>query len=161
MEEAASQPAPGSDGAAPARSAAGPAAKPHGVGLRLLAFVRRMTRETRDAQMEQLRKSRADVFKKAREIPDRVTKLANQLRLLIDLVEDFADGRYRAVPWYSVAIAVMATLYFVSPQDLVPDWLPVLGQLDDIAVIAIALRLIRKDLIKYCERRGLDASLYF
>ncbi len=159
MEEATSEARSASKGAEEAPSLAPD--KPHGFGPRALTLLRRMTREVRFAQIEQLRKSRAEVFKKAREIPDRVIKTANQLRLLIDLVEDFAEGRYRAIPWYSVAIAVAATLYFVSPQDLVPDWLPVLGQLDDIAVIAIALKLIRTDLIRYCEHRDLDPSLYF
>lgn len=129
--------------------------------LRLLALLRRMTKATREAQLAQFRRSRAAVFAKAREIPDHVQRIANQLRLLIDMVEDFADGRYREVPWYSVAIAVLASLYVVSPEDLVPDFIPVLGQMDDVVVIALAVRLLRADLIKYCKHKGLDPALYF
>lgn len=47
------------------------------------------------------------------------------------------------VPLWQKAIPVAAALYLVSPLDLVPDFLPVLGQLDDLAVLLAGLRLFR------------------
>ncbi len=40
-----------------------------------------------------------------------------------------------------VAIPVLAGLYVLSPVDLIPDMVPVLGQLDDLAILALAVRL--------------------
>lgn len=50
----------------------------------------------------------------------------------------FSDNR---VPVYLKAIPVVALIYVVSPLDLIPDIIPVLGQLDDIGVIMVALNL--------------------
>jgi len=61
--------------------------------------------------------------------------LINQARLAVRLL------REPRVPTLLKAIPVMAALYVISPIDLVPDLIPVLGQLDDLGVIVGALEL--------------------
>src|SRR5438128_521987 len=56
-------------------------------------------------------------------------------RLALRLVRD------DRVPNYAKLIAALALLYAVSPLDLVPDWIPVFGQMDDFAVLAAAVTL--------------------
>ena len=77
--------------------------------------------------------------------------------LLKDLVTD------PRVPWREKALAGAAALYFAVPFDLVPDAIPVLGQLDDWWIMTTALRrLIRVagyDLI-YEHWRGTDEGLH-
>jgi uncharacterized membrane protein YkvA (DUF1232 family) len=113
------------------------------------------------SKIEQLSLSRGRVFEKLREIPDRMQRLTNQVELLLQLADDYASGRYRKVRWYSLAIAVTAALYFVSPSDVIPDWVPVLGHLDDLLLIGVALKLVQADLRAYAEYRGLDPDRYF
>src|SRR5215203_4223339 len=48
-----------------------------------------------------------------------------------------ADPR---VPWQAKAAVVLAGLWVLSPIDLLPEFLPVIGPLDDVVVIALALR---------------------
>jgi len=134
---------------------------PSGLKGRVLDAFGRFTRKRREARIEQLRAARGAVYEKLHEVPERMQKLVNQMRLLLDLVEDYWEGRYRRVPWYSLGVSVLAMLYFLSPSDVVPDWLPLVGQLDDVAAVAIALRLLRNDLRKYCEFRGLNPADYF
>lgn len=44
------------------------------------------------------------------------------------------------VPWRAKAAVVFAGLWVLSPIDLIPEFVPVIGPLDDIVVVALALR---------------------
>src|SRR5690606_18031464 len=125
------------------------------------SLMRRLTHRLRRKQLEMLVERRRELFERLREIPERMRKATRQLELLIDLADDYSSARYRDVRWYTLAIAVVATLYFVSPADVIPDHLPAAGQLDDILMLGIALRMIRKDLRRYAEWRGRDPDDYF
>jgi uncharacterized membrane protein YkvA (DUF1232 family) len=49
--------------------------------------------------------------------------------------------RDQRVPMYSKVILGLAVIYVLSPLDFLPDWFPVLGQLDDLAAIAAGLAI--------------------
>ena len=48
------------------------------------------------------------------------------------------------VPWYAKALAVCVVAYALSPVDLIPDAIPVLGYLDDLVVLPIGIVLVVK-----------------
>ncbi len=76
-------------------------------------------------------------------------KFINEVKLLMSLVKDYYNGSYREIPWWSISAVVAALIYVLSPVDLIPDFIPVIGFLDDAAVVAACLSLIRKDLDAY------------
>ncbi|CAM3744883.1 DUF1232 domain-containing protein [Bordetella sputigena] len=47
--------------------------------------------------------------------------------------------RHPATPWYAKALAVLVAAYILSPIDLIPDFIPVLGFLDDIILVPILI----------------------
>lgn len=47
-------------------------------------------------------------------------------------------------PWYAKALAVAVVAYALSPIDLIPDFIPVLGYLDDLIIIPAGLLLVRR-----------------
>lgn len=61
--------------------------------------------------------------------------LRDDLKLLQELCVAYWRGEYRAVSKQALIAAVAGLVYFVSPLDAIPDWLPGLGFVDDIAVL--------------------------
>src|SRR5689334_3017871 len=70
-------------------------------------------------------------------------------KLLISLVKDYWSRAYRQVPYGTIAASAFSLIYVFNPLDLVPDVLPVIGQVDDVAVISACLLMIEHDLHKY------------
>lgn len=68
------------------------------------------------------------------------------LMAMIRVLRDFHRAEYRDVNEQNLRIIIAAILYFVSPFDVIPDWVPVLGHIDDAFVISLALRTVRSDL---------------
>ncbi len=62
------------------------------------------------------------------------------------------------VPWQYKAVAVGALVYLISPIDAVPDIIPVIGLLDDVAVITAAVASLGVALTKYKEKKDADKS---
>ena len=62
------------------------------------------------------------------------------------------------VPWYAKAVAVCVVGYALSPIDLIPDFIPVLGYLDDLLLIplgvALVLRLMPPAVMVECRERA-------
>src|SRR5262245_42365717 len=54
-------------------------------------------------------------------VPERLQRVAQQSRLVLELLDDVRSGAYRELRWYSVPVAAAALLYTVNPADVVPD----------------------------------------
>ncbi len=79
----------------------------------------------------------------------KLQRYLDDAKILFSLLKDYANGTYREVPFNVIAAIGGALLYVLSPIDLIPDFIPIIGYLDDAAVIAFCLNLIEKDLISY------------
>jgi uncharacterized membrane protein YkvA (DUF1232 family) len=68
-----------------------------------------------------------------------------------DVVALYIAGRDPRTPWHAKAVAVAIAAYAISPIDLIPDFIPILGYLDDLIIvplgIMLAVRLIPADLM--------------
>lgn len=74
---------------------------------------------------------------------------AKDLLLLMSLVKDYYQGNYRNIPYKTISAAVVGLLYVINPIDIIPDFIPFIGHLDDALVLKFCLKLIEKDLVKY------------
>lgn len=77
---------------------------------------------------------------------------------LMRMVLAYIRREYTEVPWESIVLSIAGIIYFVSPIDLIPDFILSVAYLDDAAVIAFIIRAIRKDLDNFLqwevERKG-------
>ena len=85
-------------------------------------------------------------------------RFIDDLQLLISVIKDYWDGKYREIPYFSIAAIVFALLYVLSPVDLIPDFIPGIGYLDDAAVVALCLLMVEQDLHDYAEWKKTNAS---
>ena len=66
--------------------------------------------------------------------------------------------RHPRVPWYAKVLALLVVGYALSPIDLIPDFIPVLGYLDDLVLIPLGImlvvRLIPEEVLVECRRQS-------
>ena len=55
------------------------------------------------------------------------------------------------VKWYKKSVVIAALVYFISPLDVMPDFIPFVGYLDDIGVIAWTIRFLGKEIRAYYD----------
>jgi len=80
-----------------------------------------------------------------------LTDLWNNLTALFRLLQAYIRHEYTDIPWGSLILVVVAIIYFVSPLDLIPDWIPVAGYLDDAAVIAFVIAQVKTDINNFLQ----------
>ena len=103
---------------------------------------------------EKLKKLIEDVLKKLQEISsDKKTsaKLNDSLRLFIRIINAYTSKEYTYVPWKTICLIVAGLIYFIYPVDLIPDFIPVSGLIDDVALIAWIYESIQDDIEKFLE----------
>lgn len=68
---------------------------------------------------------------------------------LCDMLIDSINGVYKDIPYSSLVMVVIAIIYTVSPVDILTDTIPILGILDDAAILKLVLNTIKNDLETY------------
>jgi len=111
-------------------------------------FVEEGARDVTESDVETV-VERADAIEERFRDNGPLRRLLDDGQLLLALVRDTWQGRYQNVPWWTVSGAAFALLYVLNPLDLVPDALPVLGVIDDAAVVSACLVLLEQDLHDY------------
>lgn len=79
-------------------------------------------------------------------------------RLRRDALTLWFAARHGATPWYAKALAAFVVAYALSPIDLIPDFIPVLGYLDDVlllpALIWLALKCLPEAVLADCRQQA-------
>lgn len=95
-----------------------------------------------------------DAYQKARE-KNELGSLAHEawdtVQTLIRLVRSASAGEYTGLPATTIVAAVAVLIYFMSPIDVIPDFIPVIGLLDDVALVAWFTSTLKEQLDKFAE----------
>ena len=77
-----------------------------------------------------------------------------QLMLLYHYLADVFGGKYPGYDKAKIILIIGALIYLVTPTDLVPDFIPIAGLLDDTAVIGWVFSEVKSELDKYKSSRS-------
>ncbi|MDB5983137.1 MAG: hypothetical protein JWQ69_4152 [Pseudomonas sp.] len=88
---------------------------------------------------------------------NRLGELKDDLRLLQALCLAYWRGEYRAINPKAMVAVVAGLMYFLSPIDLIPDWIPVLGMLDDIVVLGWVMKTLKTELDAFRAWRAMQS----
>lgn len=78
-----------------------------------------------------------------------IQKIKNKLKSLGLLLRYYANGSYRSIDTKNIVIVLAGMIYFISPIDLIPDILPIVGFADDIALISFIYNSLSEELDKF------------
>lgn len=104
-----------------------------------------------------------DARRKIDELKENPTQFALtavlQLKLAYEMFDCYLKKEY-SLPWRTVIAVFGLFLYLINPFDVIPDFLPGVGYLDDALAVGLALKLIRDDLRRFAISRGINLSEY-
>lgn len=78
-----------------------------------------------------------------------IAHLFGNIRTVVSLIGDTVTGKYKGIPYRSIIAMTGALIYFLSPIDIIPDFIPVLGLLDDTFVLGFVLKQFEADINVY------------
>src|ERR1700742_3210623 len=83
-------------------------------------------------------------------------------RLVRDVHAVYLAARDPRVPWYARILAIAIAGYALSPIDLIPDFIPVVGYLDDLIIVPLGIwlvvSLIPSDVMAECRAKAIEAG---
>ncbi len=78
----------------------------------------------------------------------------DDFKVLIAMCRDSLAGKYNIDKW-SLSIIVGTILYVVSPIDAVPDFIPLIGWVDDVTIVGYAIKRLSEEIVKYRQFKKL------
>jgi uncharacterized membrane protein YkvA (DUF1232 family) len=73
--------------------------------------------------------------------------------VMISMLRSYFKKEYKDIPLGTLIALISGLLYWLTPADAIPDFLPVIGYIDDATVIGVCLKLINDDLKDYKKWR--------
>jgi uncharacterized membrane protein YkvA (DUF1232 family) len=71
--------------------------------------------------------------------------------------------KHPGVPWYAKLLIAVTLAYWLSPIDLIPDFIPILGYLDDLIIvpllIMLSIKLVPEAIMATCRKRAIENPL--
>ena len=78
-----------------------------------------------------------------------VGKKFSMIPVMISLVKNYVQGKYTTVPYGTILAVLSALIYFLAPIDIVPDFIPLAGYIDDMAVLGLCMNMVSIDIETY------------
>ncbi len=83
---------------------------------------------------------------KACEATPELVSCKEDIKTLCSMLTDWAKGNYIHLSKRTAVITGLCIGYVIFPFDIIPDFVPVLGQIDDMAVICFMLKVLKREI---------------
>lgn len=103
-----------------------------------------------------LEKLAVSVYEKLEASVQKYADIAGHITVLTRMTQAWRKGEYKDISYTSIFLSVAILLYFISPIDLVPDFIPVIGGLDDVLLLGYLLKILRKETTRFLEWENLN-----
>ena len=80
-----------------------------------------------------------------------ISSLTEKVKLFILMIQSYVKGEYREVPFKSILLIFAGLIYFINPFDLIGDFIPGIGYIDDIGLILWILKSVEEDVLRFKE----------
>ena len=97
-------------------------------------------------KLQQLMSSAREKVQKLRDDNEQFDQLIHHIGTAMRMVKAYKNKSYTDLPWKSILTLTAGIVYFVFPLDLIPDFIPVAGFLDDAGVMFWVFNALRKDI---------------
>ncbi len=108
----------------------------------------KLSEETSQEDIEKAVKKTDEVYRKVADSSILSREFA-KVRLLGMLLKDYWNGVYTELPSKTLVAIAIVFIYILNPIDLIPDFIPILGQMDDVAMLLFVWKLISEDVRDY------------
>ena len=124
--------------------------------------MKKITQKDIDEKFQSFKDYNEEDVKKVMDNEEKIEKIASdgplskyleEIKLYFQMLHDIFTGKYKKVPVGTIAAIVGTLLYVILPADLIPDLIPVVGYLDDAAVVSACLSATSFDLEEYKKYR--------
>jgi uncharacterized membrane protein YkvA (DUF1232 family) len=78
-----------------------------------------------------------------------IGSLTKKVKLFILMIQSYLKGEYREVPFKSILLILAGLIYFINPFDLIGDFIPGIGYIDDVSIIYWILRSVEEDVLRF------------
>ena len=99
-----------------------------------------------------------EALKKAERNKNVLENIWTDLQALIRLTKAWLKNEYTQTPWQTIVFAIAGIIYFVNPFDIVPDFIPGAGYLDDATVIGFVIKSIRREIKQFLDWEKAQSS---
>jgi uncharacterized membrane protein YkvA (DUF1232 family) len=89
------------------------------------------------------------VFLKIGQTTELFYKVQDSVIALARMLRAWMQGDYKNISTKSIVAVVAALIYFVNPLDLIPDFIPIIGQIDDVFILGYLIKMLNKEIERF------------
>lgn len=94
----------------------------------------------------------------AQEDDSLMKKMSDFVKLVMRMITGYLNGSYNDTPWQTIVLLIAGLLYFITPIDAIPDFIPIAGLIDDATVLVWLGKCVRDDLARFKSWESMNDS---